>query len=319
MPSQLSILCPVFNEEEVTLLFFARMQSVAERLSQRYDVRLVFLNNASQDRTLEIIRSLQTEHQWVNVISLSTNMGYQRSVECGLRTVQSDLYVIIDVDGEDPPEMIETFVEAFEQGFDIVYGERVDREEPRLLKAARRLFYRLMRAVADDAILLDMAEFSLITREVRNAVVADASSFPFIRASIGRVGFRRRAIPYRRHARMAGKTHYNVFRMVTFAAAGILSASTWLLRMTIYTLPVWIATAVALCVAAILGNDWAIPLLILVIGGYISAALSIVAIYVARIYKNTLGRPNFHIDSKATFLDADLAAGSNSGVAGERL
>src|SRR5262249_31912815 len=110
-------------------------------------------------------------------------------------TLDGDIYVIIDADCEDPPEMIETFVSAYEEGYDIAYGERVDRAEPRLLKRARHFFYRLMRAVADDEVLLDMAEVSLITREVRDAVVADRTSFPFIRASIGASGSDAAAFP----------------------------------------------------------------------------------------------------------------------------
>jgi glycosyltransferase involved in cell wall biosynthesis len=319
---RLAVICPVYQEELVIPLFFERILPVAERASERYDVQLVFVNNASPDGTLRAIRSLRERYPWVHVISLSRNVGYQRSVECGLRTVDSDLYVIIDVDCEDPPEMIELFISSFEEGFDIAYGERVDREEPKLLKGARRLFYRLMRAIADDEILLDMAEFSLITREVRDAIVADTTSFPFIRASVGRVGFRRRAFPYKRDARIAGETHYNLFAMITFAVAGILSASTWLLRMTIYVLPFWLALAASLCVATISGVSWALPVMALVIGGYIGIATSVIAIYVARIYKNTLGRPNFFIDSKSTFLDGALQASPGSGSAvsvGQRL
>jgi glycosyltransferase involved in cell wall biosynthesis len=303
---RLTIICPVYDEEKAVPAFFARVIPVVGGLSARYDVQLVFVNNSSSDRTLTTVLGLRERYSWVHVLSLSRNVGYQRAIECGLRTIDSDLYVIIDVDCEDPPEMIEAFVSSFEEGFDVVYGERVDRAEPRPLKLTRRIYYRIMRAIADDEILLDMAEFSLLTREVRDAVIADVTSFPFIRASIGRVGFRRRAIPYKREARVAGETHYNLFRMVTFAVAGILSASTWLLRMTIYTLPLWMLAAGALFVAALLGADWAVAAMILVIGAYACAALSVIAIYVARIYKNTLGRPNFFIDEKSTFMDQHL-------------
>jgi glycosyltransferase involved in cell wall biosynthesis len=308
---RLTILSPVFDEESVVPLFFVRMQPVVARLAERYDVRIVFVNNASTDDTVEAILSLRADHPWVHVVSLSTNVGYQRSLDCGLTVVDSDLYAIIDVDCEDPPEMIEAFVEAHERGFDIVYGERIDRPEPTLLKLARRRFYRITRAIADDEIILDMAEFSLVTREVRDALIADETSFPFIRASIGRVGFRRCAIPYTREPRIGGKTHYNVFGLVTFAVAGILSASTWLLRMTIYLLPLWIAALVGLAVAvATVDARWPLPTLLVLAASYIGAAISFVAIYVARVYKNTLGRPNFFIDSKLTFADHDVLMGS---------
>jgi len=307
-PPRLLVLCPVFNEEQAVPLFFERTERVLTHLATRYEASLVFLNNASVDGTHEVILALRESCPWVHVLSLSRNVGYQRSLEAGLRTLDGDIYVIIDVDCEDPPEMIEAFVSAYEEGYDVAYGERVDREEPRLLKRARHVFYRLMRAVADDEVLLDMAEFSLVTREVRDAVVADRTSFPFVRASIGRVGFRRRGFPYKRHPRIAGETHYNVFRMVTFGVAGILSASTWLLRMAIYLFPLWLATSIALAVLAALGRTWALPVLILAVGTYIGWTVATIAIYVARVYKDTLGRPNFFIDEKATVLDPALRA-----------
>lgn len=305
---RLTVICPVFNEAEAIPLFFNRLEPVARQLSGQYEVRLVFLNNASTDGSLKAIRELRRSARWVHVISLSANVGYQRSVEAGLRNVSSDSYAIIDVDCEDPPEMIATFVALYEEGFDIVYGERVDRVEPRLLKKARHLFYRVMRAIADDDILLDMAEFSLLSRDVRDAIIEDETSFPFIRASIGRVGFRRRAVPYKREARIAGRTHYNVFRMTTFAVAGILSASTWLLRMAIYLLPFWLIGVAALCVAAVTGVQWATPVMLLVMAVYLGCTMAVIAIYVARIYKNTLGRPNAFVDRRATNIDHELLA-----------
>jgi polyisoprenyl-phosphate glycosyltransferase len=306
---RLAIICPVYNEVAATPLFFDRIEPVVQELSIRYAVRLVFVNNASSDGTLEVLQRLRNEHSWVQVISLSANVGYQRSLESGLRTLESDLYVMIDVDCEDPPEMIVDFLDAYEGGYDIVYGERVDRSEPWPLKAARRLFYRTMRALADDEILLDMAEFALLTREVRDAVIADRSSFPFIRASIGRAGYRRLAIPYKRGHRIAGKTHYNVFGMFRFAVTGILSSSTWLLRITMYVLPFWLIVLIGLGMAAVFTDSrWPLPVMLLMAAAYIGCAASFTAIYVGRAYKDSLGRPNFFIDSKLTFLDDDLRA-----------
>src|SRR5258708_31034150 len=157
---------------------------------------------------------------------MSRNVGYHASLECGLRNAVGDLLVFIDVDCEDPPEMILEFVEKYEQGYDIVYGERVDRSESKVMKKARKFFYRLLRAVADEEILLDMAEFSLFTKEVRDAILDENTSFPFLRASIARVGFRRPAIPFKRQSRCAGRTRYDLMRMSVFAVAAMLSAST---------------------------------------------------------------------------------------------
>jgi polyisoprenyl-phosphate glycosyltransferase len=304
----LAIVCPVYNEELVVPLFFERILPVMERLTERFEVRLVFLNNASTDRTLERIEAVRIKWPATFVISMSRNVGYQASVECGLRNIDADLFVIIDADCEDPPEMIPQFVEKHEQGFDIAYGERVDRPEPPLIKSGRKFFYRLLQRVADEEIILDMAEFSLFTREVRDAIIDDRSSFPFLRASIGRVGFRRAAIPFSRQRRIAGTTHYNLMGMSIFAVAGLLSASTLLLRLPIYILPFWILTLCVLGVWSVKAHSvWAGLAALIVFATYIGASVAFTALYVARAYKNGLQRPNAVIDRKRSNLPPRLS------------
>jgi len=299
----ITILCPVHNEDTVIPLFFARIQPVMEKLSEHYSVHLVFLNNASEDRTPQQIEKIREVWPATYVISMSKNVGYHASLECGLRNAAGDLFVFIDVDCEDPPEMILDFVEKYEQGFDIVYGERVDRAESKAMKSARKLFYRLLRAVADDEIMLDMAEFSLFTREVRDAILDENTSFPFLRASIARVGFRRAAIPFKRQKRIAGNTHYNLRRMSIFAIAGILSASTFFLRLPIYLLPFWLLSLLALGIGyASTHALWMLVMAFLLFASYVGATMEFTALYVARTYKNGLHRPNAFIDRSRSVL-----------------
>lgn len=303
MHAKLTIICPAYNEEASLPIFFTRMSSVAALIADRYDVNILFINNGATDRTLDLIQSFDSPHLGTYVVTLSRNVGYQRAIECGLRMAKGDLFVVIDADCEDPPEMIPDFLARQAQGYDIVYGERVDRTEGVIMKAMRRLFYRVTRALADEEIVLDMAEFALITAEVRDAIIADTSSFPFIRASIGRVGFSRTGIPYKRQARVAGQTHYNLFRMATFAVAGILSSSTLLLRLPIYLLPFWLIAVMALAAFHLSsGSSWSMVLMIALVCLYLGGTVAFIAVYVARIYKNTLGRPNYVVDRKLTSL-----------------
>jgi polyisoprenyl-phosphate glycosyltransferase len=296
-PERLVILCPVFNERAVVPLFFERILPVMSDLSQRYSVQLIFLNNASTDDTLEQIRKLRDCWRETYVITMSRNVGYHASLECGLRSVDSDLIVFIDVDCEDPPEMIHQFIKEYEQGYDIVYGERVDREESQLIKGARKIFYRLLHRVADEEIILDMAEFSLFTREVRDAIIDENTSFPFIRASIGRVGFKRAAIPFKRRKRIAGRTHYNLIGMSIFAIAGILSSSTLFLRLPIFLLPVWILGLLGLGIGYIeTRSAWYLLTAAILFTAYVGGTLAFTALYVARTYKNGLHRPNAFVD-----------------------
>jgi dolichol-phosphate mannosyltransferase len=291
--TRLAVLCPVYNEEEAIPLFLDRIMKVFSQLQARYKPSLYFIDNGCTDASLDIIRRFHETNPKVFAIVMSRNFGYQCALETGLRTVAADLYVMIDVDCEDPPEMILEFVKHQEEGFEIVYGERVDRPEPIVLKGLRKLYYRIVRWLADDNFVLNMAEFSLITREVRNAIIQDATSAPFLRASIGRIGFRRKNLPYRRHPRIAGETHYNFIAMTLFGIVGILSSSTLPLRVQAYVLPFWSLTMVAVTVSAILSpNVWQVPALLLLGFGFLGFTVSFSALYIARIYKDGLLRPN---------------------------
>ncbi len=302
----LTIICPVYNEASVVPLFFARLAPVVKTLSARYKVDLIFLNNASTDGTLDAIDALRAENPFVYVITLTANVGYQRSIECGLRHAKGDLITFIDVDCEDPPEMIPQFVQGYEQGHDIVYGERVAREEGRVMVWMRKLFYRIVYSIADEDFILDMAEFALLTAEVRDAIVVDQSSFPFIRSSIARVGFKRLGIPYKRQRRIGGRTHYNFVSMTIFAVAGILAASTLGLRLPIYIFPFWLLLIGVLGAIQIqTGNPWVLLANVLLACAYVGGTVAFVALYVARTYKNGLGRPNYVIHKRYSHLQPD--------------
>jgi len=303
---RLTIICPVYNEASVIPLFFARLAPVVKTLSVRYRVDVLFLNNASTDGTFDAIEVLRKEHPFVYVISMSANVGYQRSIECGLRNAKGDVMTFIDVDCEDPPEMILQFVHGYEQGYDIVYGERAARDENPIVSSLRKLFYRIVYSIRDEDFILDMAEFALLTAEVRDAIIRDQSSFPFIRSSIARVGFKRMGIPYRRQRRIAGKTHYNLLQMTIFAVAGILAASTLSLRLPIYVLPFWLVLTGVLGAAQIqTGNAWLLLVNALLACTYLGGTAAFIALYVARTYKNSLGRPNYVIHKRYTHLQPD--------------
>lgn len=302
----LTIICPAYNEEQAVPLFFGRIQPVIAQLSSRYKVDLLFLNNASTDCTLDAITQLRKDHPYIYVITLSANVGYQRSLECGLRNAKGDIITFIDVDCEDPPEMIVDFVNYYERGYDIVYGERVDREEIELIKQLRKLFYHVVRRIADDDFILYMAEFSLLTSEVRDAIVSDRNSFPFIRSSIARVGFNRVGLPYKRHRRIAGATHYNLIGMLVFAVAGLLASTTLPLRLPIYVLPFWLCATAILGVMQIqTGNSWFGYINVLFAATYLGGTAAFTALYVARTYKNGLRRPNYVMHRRFTHLQPD--------------
>ena len=303
-PLHLTVVCPVYNEEHTIPLFYERTRKVLEALASNYSWSILFIDNDSHDKSQEIIRNICEKDRHVYRIALTRNFGYQSSVECGLRNAQGNLIVVIDVDCEDPPEMIPDFLRLHAQGYDVVYGERLDRIENPLLKLGRKIFYRFTRAVADEHFNLDMAEFCLITSEVRDAIVQDNNSFPFIRASIGRIGFNQKNLPYKRQRRIAGKTHYSLMRMTIFAVAGILSSSTIILRLPAYALPFWLLFMLVFpMLGHCLGWTWYLPATLSVGFGFCGFVLAGMSIYMARVYKNGLNRPNFIINKKKSRME----------------
>lgn len=301
--TSLSILCPVYNEEEVIPLFVQRIRPVIEKLAQKYDVRLVFLDNHSTDRSNIVIQDIISAAKNTYLIRMSRNVGYQKSLETGLRIADSDLYAFIDVDCEDPPEMLLRFANEIELGHDFVYGVRTDRPEPDHIKWMRRAFYRVLNRLSDEESLFLMAEFSMFTREVRDAALAERNSFPFIRSNLARVGFNRIGLSYIRQTRIAGTTNYNLVGMTIFAVAGILASTTLPLRLPIYLLPFWLLTIAALSIIAVVQNSiwWALAALLIALA-FIGASIASIALYVARTYKNSFARPNAHIQRRLSHL-----------------
>lgn len=294
--TSLTILCPVYNEEVVIPLFMERIAPVVATLRLKYAVRLVFLDNHSTDRSNAVIQAIMGTRDDVYVIRMSRNVGYQKSLETGLRMTASDLYAFIDVDCEDPPEMLLRFAEQIEVGRELVYGIRADRPEPGHIKSMRRMFYRVLNRMSDEESLFLMAEFSMFTREVRDGAVAERNSFPFIRSNLARVGFDRIGLPYVRQSRIAGTTNYNLVGMTIFAVAGILASTTLPLRLPIYLLPFWLLLLTAFGVLAVTQASawWALATFLLAVA-FIGSSVATVALYVARTYKNSFARPNAHI------------------------
>ena len=291
---KLVIICPVFNEENSIPFLIDEIKKIENKVSDKYELNLVFSNNASTDNSLNILKEYSIKYNNIYYLTLSKNFGYQNSINFALKNTHGDIYVIIDSDGEDPPSIIFDFLTQYEKGYDIIYGKRENRPENFLIKKMRSLFYRILKFTSDDEIILNMAEFSLFTNEVKECLIEENTSFPFLRSTIARVGFNSLAIPYNRKIRYGGKSNYNFFSMIKFAIAGILASTTLPLRLPIYVFPFWLLSSFFLLInndATNLYFDYLIYFSLL----YIILVISFISIYIARIYKNGLMRGNAYL------------------------
>ena len=297
--SLVSIVCPAYNEQDNVRLFYERVAAMTLPLSGRYDFEIIYMNNRSTDKTREIVLEIIANDPRVKLLTLSRNFGYQASILCGLTHSRGDATVVIDCDCEDPPEMVADFIAKWEDGYDIVYGIRDTRIEPQAILRMRGWFYWLLQKTADNDIVMHMAEFALVTREVRQHMLANKTTFPFLRTEIGYVGFKRIGLNYLRQSRVYGKSNYSLWRMTVFALGGILSSSTFLLRIAAYTgVPLLCLNVVLLLLE--LFDRWpkALPLLVSLDLMYLVFFVAVISVYVARIYKNGLDRPVYIVDWK---------------------
>jgi len=297
----LAVIVPVYNELGNIAPFYERACAVLDDLTGAA-WQIVFVNDGSTDGSLERIRELRGRDARVKVISLSRNFGYHAVLLAGLSLVAADRYAMVDVDCEDPPELLREFHDAIEGGADVAYGIRSNRVEPFLVTFFRRIFYYLNRGIADSDIIVWMAEFAMVTRQVRDAIIAPHTTYVFLRAEIGYVGFVRVGVPYVRQARTSGKTHYNVWNMTRFAVSGFLAGSTFPLRFILY-----LATVVGILFPLVvllggLGAGSAASLASVATFYFALVALSTIALYLARTYKNGVARPVFIVDKNKTEL-----------------
>lgn len=300
-----TIVCPVFNEEQAVPLFYERLAKSLATMEDKVRFEILFVNNRSTDGTEARVMALREKDPRVQLLTMSRNYGYQASISAGMRHASGDASVNIDVDCEDPPEMIPKFIERWLQGADIAYGIRARREEFVLMHLARKLFYRVTRRVSDHEIVLDMAEFFLIDAKAKQAVLATRSTFPFVRGQVGYVGFRREGIAYKREKRIIGETHYNLISAIRFGIAGILSSSTLPLRTLAYVgcllFAIDLVAAPALVLAPARSGDLVLRWFAAGIAihlGWLVFAVGILGIYLARVYKDTIGLPLYVADPK---------------------
>lgn len=296
---KVSILCPVLNEEQAVPIFYDRLQKVLAPLRDQYEFELVFTNNCSTDGTLAAVLKLRERDPSVQILTLSRNFGYEPSVATGLRYARGDVVIQIDVDCEDPPELIPEFLREWQNGHDVVYGRRDQRQEFVGTHLARKAFYRVNRLLADSEIVLDMGNFYLISAAVRDAVSAHRSTLPYVRSEVAYAGFRRKGIPYERQQRTVGESHFRLLRMIRHAVAAILSSSTFPLRLCCYAFPVLLAANIAL-----LATDrfqWLVALDLL----FLAWSVGMIGIYLARTYKDVVQRPVTVVDWRRSVYNGD--------------
>jgi polyisoprenyl-phosphate glycosyltransferase len=300
---RLSIVIPCFNEEGGLSTLHRRVAAAARaNVGDSYEIILV--NDGSTDGTLARMRDLAATDPHLFCIDLSRNHGHQLALTAGLNLSRGQRILIIDADLQDPPELLTDMMKRMDEGADVVYGQRLERQgETRFKKLSALVFYRLLYRLSEVRIPVDTGDFRLMSRQILDVLNRMPERHRFVRGMVAWAGFRQVAIPYVREARFAGETKYPLRKMIAFAADALTGFSIRPLHLSFYLAlgAMGIAALLALYTliqwwlgATVVG--WTSMMLVVVAFGSVQLlCLGILGEYLGRTYLETKRRPLFLI------------------------
>ncbi len=304
----LSIVIPTFNEEGNIEILYSKLIETLTPL-ELDEFEFIFVDDGSQDRSLEIVKKLAIDDPRVKYISFSRNFGHQPALKAGLDHAQFAGVVSLDADLQHPVELIPEMIEKWKNGAEVVYTKRKDVSLPWFKRTTSKLFYRIINTLSQIKLEDGVADFRLLDQKVIHALRAYKESNLFIRGLIPALGFRQESIDYTPHKRFAGETKYSFSKMLRFALTGLTSLSAKPLYFSIYfgvffAMLAFIYGLYAIYVFAF-GHE-AIPgwtsiiASILLIGGIQLIMIGIIGIYLGKVFAQSKGRPNYIIAEKNT-------------------
>ena len=303
---RISVVVPVFNEEEIIDLFYERAKSVLGGMHE-LSWEIVFVDDGSSDGSYTKLSALASRDPNVKVLKFSRNFGHQIAITAGVDEARGDCVVVIDSDLQDPPEVIPSMVEHWRQGYDVVYGVRSEREGETAMKLmTASMFYRLLGRLTNVQIPANVGDFRLMSRRVVDQLKLLREKDRFVRGLVSWVGFNQTGVTYHREARQAGVTKYPLRKMIKFAFDGITSFSTAPLKLAtwtgylaalaavLYLISVFVQRALGITV-----EGWAtIMVAMLFLGSVQLICLGILGEYLGRIFNEVKPRPMYVVQER---------------------
>ncbi|MBR5292586.1 MAG: glycosyltransferase family 2 protein [Clostridia bacterium] len=304
MDKKLSLVVPVFNEQEVMPESFRRTRDAMETIGYPYEI--IYIDDGSRDGTWDILCQIAAENPQVTALRFSRNFGHQPAVTAGMDAAEGDAVIIMDADLQDPPEVIADMVKAWEQGADIAYGKRLKRHgETVMKKLTAWCYYRLLSAMSAYPIPLDTGDFRLLDKAVADRFRELREHNRFLRGMSAWMGYNAVPVEYVRHERAAGKTKYSLKKMLKLAADGIFGFSSKPLSMITYVGAGVLVAALAgivittACAATVGAAGWLWGLWILAaLDGMILLCMGVQGEYMQRIYDEVQGRPLYVVKER---------------------
>ncbi len=307
MPAdRLTVLVAAYNEADVLPLMHPRIAAALDGLAD-VDARILYVDDGSTDATWRVLADIARADPRVALLRLSRNFGKEAALTAGLDRIVEGAAMILDADGQDPPELIGDFVARWREGYDDVHGTRLVRAgEGWIRRSTAHAFYRVIGRLSRTPIPADTGDFRLLSPRVLDALRQMRERHRFMKGLFGWVGFRQVAIPYERAPRLAGGSKFNLWKLWNFALEGITSFSTAPLRLATYlgmaTAAVAFLYGVWIILKALLWGDpvagWpSMMAVILFLGGVQLIALGLIGEYLGRLYEESKQRPLYLVDA----------------------
>lgn len=302
----ISIIIPVFNEEENIILLYKELKKNLKNTNHE----ILFINDGSSDGTKKIIENLRKQDHQVRLINLSRNFGHQVAISCGIDFADGDAAVIMDADLQDPPSLIPTMIEKWEEGFDVVYAIRKSRAGENVFKIlSASIFYAIINKMSGTKIPQNVGDFRLISKKVLRTLRMTREYQRFLRGMVSWVGFNQTGVNFERQERHAGKSKYSTLSMLKLAADALLSFSFFPLRVASF---LGIVTALGAIIFIFYTlyvtaggqtvKGWSSTIVIVLFLGSIQLiATGVIGEYLGRIYEEVKKRPLYIIESTAGF------------------
>lgn len=302
---RLTVVIAAYNEAEALPALHPRIAAVLDGMVD-VEGRILYVDDGSRDGTWDVLRGIAAGDARVSLLRLSRNFGKEAALTAGLDRVETGAALILDADGQDPPELIPQFVARWREGYDDVHGTRTVRDgESWLKRSTAHGFYRVMAKLSKTPIPTDTGDFRLLSPRALAALRQLRERHRFMKGLFGWIGYRQASIPYHREARVAGQTKFNFWKLWNFALEGVTSFSTAPLRVATYlgvvTALLAFVYAVWIVAKALLWGDpvagWpSLMTVILLLGGVQLIALGLIGEYLGRLYEESKQRPLYLVD-----------------------
>ena len=302
----ISIIAPCYNEEETIEPFLRRIEEILTQINEPYEI--VFINDGSKDNTLNVLLNAKQNFKNIRIINFSRNFGKEAALTAGLDKARGEAAIPIDVDLQDPPELIKELVAKWREGYDVVLAKRADRTSDSFAKrVSADLFYKLNGKISNVDIPNNVGDFRLMSKRVVEALKQLPENQRFMKGLFAWVGFKTTVIEYVREKREAGQSSFNGWKLWNFALDGITSFSTLPLRIWLYigalvSFLSFLYGSFIILKTLIFGIDLpgyaSLAVIMLFLGGIQLIGIGILGEYIGRIYSESKRRPSYIIEGE---------------------